>query len=142
MPIPGQSQQKKRGIGHWYGKKQVVPSTDEQKARKVRFAKFQEDLAAERARVEALKNHPDLECSACGQKFVGAPKCPKGCLRGHGVVKVPHAVINEPIFAARKAEADAAAKAAEDAKKAELAAKPAIAPSFPPSPPSDDKNKK
>lgn len=134
MPIPGQSQQKKRGIGHWYGKKQVVPSTDEQRARKVRFAKFQEDLAAERARVEALKNHPDLECSACGQKFVGAPKCPKGCLRGHGVVKVPHAVINEQLAASRKVEADAL-------KKAEVAAMPAIAPSFPP-PPSDDKTKK
>jgi hypothetical protein len=137
MPIPGQSQQKKRGIGHWYGKKQVVPSTAEQQARKVRFAKFQEDLAAERARVEALKQHPDLECSACGEKFAGAPKCPKGCLRSHGVVKVPHAVVNEVLYASRKAEADAA-------KKAELAAKPAIAPSFPPAPPpaGDDKNKK
>jgi hypothetical protein len=92
----------RRGIGHWYGQKKVVLSPAAAKDMKERHAKFQEDLAGERARVEALRSHPDLACSCCGAPWV-AGSCSKRCTsailgrqRSHAVVSVPQAEIPLP----------------------------------------------
>ena len=111
----------RRGIRIWSGKKRLVLSPEVAKQRKANFAKFQEELAAERARAEALANHPDAVCSACGAPLrhpetgQRIDSCPKSCMALFGKQR-SHAVVFEKQPLPNQAAVEAAVAAA--AKKA------------------------
>jgi hypothetical protein len=136
-----QERNKKRGkMRIWHGKKRVKLSPEAAKARKLRHAQFQEALAAERVRAEALLQDMNAVCSACGAPMVKETKnekgevisrarvqvCPRQCSvallgrqRSHGVVFEKQPLPNQDVV--KKILADKAA-----------AAKPAAPPVSPP----------